>query len=103
MAVGDTYDVQRALPDFPKIEFSKLQSVLRNAGPKDTLKKVLNISYGKIESLHPMHVQHTKDGSRVEYGPAMVEHIILRANLDPGMKVASEFDCSDGKHHSVVI
>ncbi|KAJ8661496.1 hypothetical protein O0I10_002762 [Lichtheimia ornata] len=75
MAVGDTYDVQRALPDFPKIEFSKLQSVLRNAGPKDTLKKVLNISY--------------------EYGPAMVEHIILRANLDPGMKVASEFDCSD--------
>lgn len=75
MAVGDTYDVQRALPDFPKIEFSNLQSVLRNAGPKDALKKVLNVSY--------------------EYGPAMVEHIILRANLDPSMKVASEFDCSD--------
>lgn len=34
----------------------------------------------------------------IEYGPAMVEHIILRANLDPSMKVASEFDCSDGKH-----
>lgn len=58
MAVGDTYDVQRALPDFPKIEFSNLQSVLRNAGPKDTLKKVLNVSYGKIESLYPMCVTY---------------------------------------------
>lgn len=58
MAVGDTYDVQRALPDFPKIEFSNLQSVLRNAGPKDALKKVLNVSYGKIESLHPMCVTY---------------------------------------------
>lgn len=56
MAVGDTYDVQRALPDFPKIEFNKLQSVLRNAGPKDTLKKVLNISYGKVGSLHSVYV-----------------------------------------------
>lgn len=39
----------------------------------------------------------------VEYGPAMVEHIILRANLDPGMKVASDFDCSDGKRYIIVI
>ena len=38
----------------------------------------------------------------IEYGPAMVEHIILRANLDPSMKVASEFDCSDGKHYIIV-
>lgn len=33
----------------------------------------------------------------IEYGPAMIEHIILSANLNPNMKVATEFDSSDGR------
>ncbi|KAI9492473.1 fibronectin-binding protein A N-terminus-domain-containing protein [Zychaea mexicana] len=74
MAVGETYDVQLAVTDFTKLETDKLQQVLRNAGPKDTLKKVLNIAY--------------------EYGPAMIEHIILKAGLSPNMKPATEFDSS---------
>lgn len=32
-----------------------------------------------------------------EYGPAMIEHIILEAKLEPNMKVATEFDSSEGK------
>lgn len=32
-----------------------------------------------------------------EYGPAMIEHIILEAKLDPNMKVATDFDSSEGK------
>lgn len=30
-----------------------------------------------------------------EYGPAMIEHIILESELDPNMKVASDFDTSE--------
>ncbi|KAI8147504.1 fibronectin-binding protein A N-terminus-domain-containing protein [Fennellomyces sp. T-0311] len=74
MAVGETYNIQQALSDFSKVEVGKLQQVLRNAGPKDTLKKVLNVAY--------------------EYGPAMMEHIILTAGLNPNMKPATEFDSS---------
>lgn len=33
----------------------------------------------------------------VEYGPAMIEDIILEAKLDPNMKVATDFDTSEGK------
>ncbi|ORY93012.1 fibronectin-binding protein A N-terminus-domain-containing protein [Syncephalastrum racemosum] len=76
LTIGDTYNVQSALPDFPQLDVDKLRQVLRDAGPKDTLKKVLNVA--------------------LEYGPAMTEHIILEAGLNPNMKVASEFDNSDG-------
>lgn len=31
----------------------------------------------------------------LEYGPAMIEHIILEAKLDPNMKVATDFDTSE--------
>ena len=31
----------------------------------------------------------------LEYGPAMIEHIILEANLDPNMKVSTDFDTSE--------
>jgi hypothetical protein len=33
----------------------------------------------------------------LEYGPAMIEHIILEAGLDPNMKVTTQFDSSEGK------
>lgn len=33
----------------------------------------------------------------LEYGPAMIEDIILGANLDPNMKVVTDFDTSEGK------
>ncbi|KAI9314042.1 hypothetical protein BX666DRAFT_2020220 [Dichotomocladium elegans] len=75
MAVGETYKIENALPDFQKLDAEKLQAALRKAGPKDTLKKVLNMAS--------------------EYGPAMVEHVILQAKLNPNLKVASEFDSSD--------
>lgn len=32
----------------------------------------------------------------IEYGPAMIEDIILGANLDPNMKVVTDFDTSEG-------
>lgn len=35
--------------------------------------------------------------THIEYGPAMTEHIILEAGLNPNAKVATEFDSSDGK------
>lgn len=34
----------------------------------------------------------------IEYGPAMIEHIILEAGLDPNIKVATDFDYSDGNN-----
>ena len=46
MAVGDTYNIQTAVRDFEKFDPEKLQQVLRNTGPKQTLKKVLTINYG---------------------------------------------------------
>ncbi|KAI8394072.1 fibronectin-binding protein A N-terminus-domain-containing protein [Radiomyces spectabilis] len=75
MAVGEIYSTQSVLREFSKVEMHHLQSALAKAGPKDTLKKVLNIAF--------------------DYGPAMIEHIILEANLNPNMKVATEFDTSD--------
>ncbi|KAF7728253.1 hypothetical protein EC973_006534 [Apophysomyces ossiformis] len=75
MAVGDIYNVDTALRDFSRIEANQLQAVLRKAGPKDPLKKVLNIAF--------------------DYGPAMTEHIILTARLNPNMKVASDFDTAE--------
>ena len=34
-----------------------------------------------------------------DYGPAMIEHIILKADLDPTLKAATEFDSSLGRHN----
>lgn len=33
----------------------------------------------------------------IEYGPAMIEHMVLEADLDPNMKVATDFDTSESK------
>lgn len=46
MAVGETYQISKALQDFQEVDVDKLRQVLRNAGPKDNLKKVLNVAYG---------------------------------------------------------
>ncbi|CAO0793809.1 unnamed protein product [Mucor circinelloides] len=75
IAVGEIYNVQTVLTDFEKVQVDQLRTALRSAGPKDTLKKLLNIKF--------------------EYGPAMIEHMILEANLDPNMKVATDFDSSE--------
>ncbi|KAI8338866.1 fibronectin-binding protein A N-terminus-domain-containing protein [Chlamydoabsidia padenii] len=75
MAPGEIYNMDVTLHDFQKVDAEKLKQVLQKAGPKDTLKKLLNIGF--------------------EYGPAMTEHIILEAGLNPNAKVATEFDSSD--------
>ncbi|KAI8884094.1 hypothetical protein K501DRAFT_294252 [Backusella circina FSU 941] len=76
VAVGETYNIKSVLTDFEKVDVHKVKEVLARAGPKDTLKKILNIGF--------------------EYGPAMIEHIILEAGLDPNMKVTTQFDSSEG-------
>jgi hypothetical protein len=45
-AVGEIYNVQTVLTDFEKVQVDQLQTALRSAGPKDTLKKLLNIKFG---------------------------------------------------------
>ncbi|KAK4518124.1 uncharacterized protein ATC70_001475 [Mucor velutinosus] len=75
IAVGEIYNVQTVLTDFEKVQVDQLRTALRSAGPKDTLKKLLNIKF--------------------EYGPAMIEHMVLEADLDPNMKVATDFDTSE--------
>lgn len=47
MVVGETYQISKALQDFQQVDVDNLRQVLRNAGPKDNLKKVLNVAYGK--------------------------------------------------------
>ncbi|KAI8066316.1 fibronectin-binding protein A N-terminus-domain-containing protein [Gongronella butleri] len=73
--VGEVYKMESTLHDFQKVDATKLKQVLAAAGPKDVLKKVLNHGF--------------------EYGPAMTEHIILEAGLNPNLKVATELDISD--------
>ncbi|CEI88036.1 hypothetical protein RMCBS344292_02437 [Rhizopus microsporus] len=75
MAVGEIYNIKSVLADFKKVDSDQLKEALSAAGPKDNLKKILNIKF--------------------EYGPAMVEHIIMESELDPNMKVASDFDTSE--------
>lgn len=48
IAVGEIYNVQTVLTDFEKVQVDQLRTALRSAGPKDTLKKLLNIKFGKV-------------------------------------------------------
>ncbi|KAI8983879.1 fibronectin-binding protein A N-terminus-domain-containing protein [Pilobolus umbonatus] len=75
MAVGEIYPMKSEMDDFRQVESTEMKAALSNAGPKDVLKKILNIKF--------------------EYGPAMTEHIILDAKLNPNLKVATEMDTSD--------
>ncbi|KAI9483824.1 MAG: fibronectin-binding protein A N-terminus-domain-containing protein [Benjaminiella poitrasii] len=75
MAVGEIYNVKTVLNDFERVSADQLVTALKSAGPKDNLKKILNIKF--------------------EYGPAMIEHIIIESSLDPNMKVATDFDTSE--------
>lgn len=45
--VGEIYNMNATLHDFQKVDVEKLKQVLQKAGPKDTLKKILNIGFGK--------------------------------------------------------
>lgn len=47
MAVGEIYNVKSVLSDFQKVDADQLRAALRSAGPKDTLKKLLNFKFGK--------------------------------------------------------
>ncbi|KAI8988444.1 fibronectin-binding protein A N-terminus-domain-containing protein [Mycotypha africana] len=73
IAVGEIYNIE-TVKDFEKVDEEHLRAVLKSAGPKDNLKKIMNIKF--------------------EYGPAMVEHMIMEAHLDPNVKVATDFDTS---------
>ncbi|KAG9067934.1 hypothetical protein KI688_011525 [Linnemannia hyalina] len=79
MAVGETYDVGALTRSFEPIQKEHLVQVLREAGPKDILKKILN--------------------TKLFYGPALTEHAIVKADLVPNMVVSSGFDTSDGSPH----
>lgn len=46
IAVGEIYNVKTVLTDFEKVKEDELRLALRSAGPKDTLKKLLNIKFG---------------------------------------------------------
>ncbi|KAI8354448.1 fibronectin-binding protein A N-terminus-domain-containing protein [Mortierella sp. GBAus27b] len=76
MAVGETYDVGALTRNFEPITKERLVEALKTAGPKDILKKVLNIN--------------------LFYGPALTEHAILKAGLSPSTIVSTGFDISEG-------
>ncbi|KAH8552205.1 hypothetical protein BGW37DRAFT_424420 [Umbelopsis sp. PMI_123] len=76
MAIGEIYDTKAIARDFQSVQLEKLQGVLRAAGPKDVLKKVINTNF--------------------DYGPSLSEHAILVAKLDPNLKVATDMDTSEG-------
>jgi len=75
MAINEIYDTQTIARDFQPVQLEKVQSVLRAAGPKDVLKKVINTNF--------------------DYGPSLSEHAILQAKLDPNLKVSTELDTSE--------
>ena len=53
MAVGEIYDIAALTRNFEPIRKEKLIEVLKNAGPKDVLKKVVNTGFGKcFASIH---------------------------------------------------
>lgn len=53
MAVGEIYDIAALTRNFEPIQKEKLIEVLKNAGPKDVLKKVVNTGFGKcFASIH---------------------------------------------------
>ncbi|KAI9139262.1 fibronectin-binding protein A N-terminus-domain-containing protein [Paraphysoderma sedebokerense] len=70
-AVGEKYNVESARK-FEPITKERLVLSLNQADPKDTLKKLLN--------------------SKFDFGPHLTEHCILRAGLNPNLKVSSQFD-----------
>ncbi|KAJ1983292.1 hypothetical protein H4R34_001376 [Dimargaris verticillata] len=72
IAVGQTYDIRQFAREFEPMTADRLITALCSAGPKDGLKKVINT--------------HTA------YGPALIEHVLCRANLEPALKVATQFD-----------
>ncbi|KAG0328587.1 hypothetical protein BGZ99_005066, partial [Dissophora globulifera] len=79
MAVGEIYDVGALTRSFEPIQKDHLIEVLKAAGPKDILKKVLN--------------------TKLFYGPALTEHAIIMADLAPNTVVATGFDTSEGSPH----
>ncbi|KAG0340587.1 hypothetical protein BG004_006345 [Podila humilis] len=79
MAVGEIYDISALTRNFEPISKEKLIKVLTSAGPKDVLKKIINTSF--------------------DYGPALSEHAIIKADLASNLNVSSEFDISDGSPH----
>ncbi|KAF9434513.1 hypothetical protein BGZ76_007890 [Entomortierella beljakovae] len=75
MAVGETYDISALTRSFEPIQKEHLVEVLKSAGPKDILKKVLN--------------------TKLFYGPALTEHAILTSELVPNTIVSTGIDTSD--------
>ncbi|KAJ2742695.1 hypothetical protein GGI20_004293 [Coemansia sp. BCRC 34301] len=70
-AVGRTYSLSESRGVEP-VDRAALVECLGRAGPKDNLKRTL-ASFGA-------------------FGPALSEHVIMRANLSPGLRVATGLD-----------
>ncbi|KAG0329329.1 hypothetical protein BG000_000106 [Podila horticola] len=79
MAVGEIYDIGALTRNFEPIQKEKLIEVLKNAGPKDVLKKVVNTGF--------------------DYGPALTEHAIIKADLTSNLNVSTGFDITEGSPH----
>ncbi|KAF9407207.1 hypothetical protein BGZ94_002787 [Podila epigama] len=79
MAVGEIYDISALTRNFEPIRKETLIEVLQKAGPKDVLKKVVNTAF--------------------DYGPALSEHAIIKADLAPNLVVSTAFDMSEGSPH----
>ncbi|KAG0005805.1 hypothetical protein BGZ65_010109 [Modicella reniformis] len=79
LRVGETYDISALTRNFEPISRDHLVDVLKAAGPKDILKKILN--------------------TKLFYGPALTEHAILKAELSPNVVVSTGFDTSEGSPH----
>ncbi|KAJ1654218.1 hypothetical protein IWQ61_005810 [Dispira simplex] len=74
IAVGQHYDTQTQIRSFEPMNSNTLSTILAQAGPKDTLRKLL-----QAHSL---------------YGPALLDHVLLQNHLKPMLRVASELDVS---------
>uniref|UniRef100_A0A1B6FD40 NFACT RNA-binding domain-containing protein n=1 Tax=Cuerna arida TaxID=1464854 RepID=A0A1B6FD40_9HEMI len=73
-AVKEKYPVDRAHPRVPPPNVDELQQIFSKAKPGDSLKKILN--------------------PHLEYGPAVIDHMLLKVGLPPGVKLGKGFDIS---------
>jgi hypothetical protein len=61
MAIGEVYDTKAIARDFQSVQLEKLQNILKSAGPKDVLKKVINTNFGK----HGLHIIRCTSKGRI--------------------------------------
>jgi predicted ribosome quality control (RQC) complex YloA/Tae2 family protein len=72
IAVGKIYPVEQCRQLEPMTE-DELLTILKESKAKETLKQILS--------------------TQTDYGTTLIEHVILDAKLQDGLKITSEFDC----------